>query len=141
MEQVNALRLHEQPSEPSKARESDAFSEGRRIGRLKLGPALNDYPFGSDDYKEWYRGWFTEIGERLADVKQRLQHLAECQTEPVFVLQWKDQAPGDPVRLSELMRANADDEELCDWARRAPRNSCFITGGGAAPACWLRRIA
>jgi len=130
MDQVNAQRLHEQPSEPPKARESDAFSEGRRIGRLKLSPAMNDYPFGSDDYKEWYRGWFTEIGTALAG-----------SPEPVFMLQWKDQAPGDPVRLSELTRANADDEELCEWARRAPRDSCFITGGGAAPACWLRRVA
>jgi hypothetical protein len=126
----NVMRHQAQPSEPLKARESDAFSEGRRIGRLKLGPALNDYPFGSDDYKEWYRGWFTEIGTALAG-----------SPEPVFMLQWKDQAPGDPVRLSELTRANADDEELCEWARRAPRDSCFITGGGAAPACWLRRIA
>jgi hypothetical protein len=141
MDQVNALRLQEQPSESPKARESDAFSEGRRIGRLKLSPALNDYPFGSDDYKEWYRGWFAEVGARLSDVKQRLQHLAENLPEPVFVQQWKDRAPGEPVKLSELTRANADDEELCEWARRAPRDSCFITGGGAAPACWLRRIA
>ena len=132
MEQVNALRLTHQAQQEQGSKPSDgsAFSEGLRVGRLKLGPALNPYRFGSDDYKEWYRGWFTEIGTALAG-----------SPEPVFVLQWKDQAPGDPVRLSELTRANADDEELCDWARRAPRDSCFITGGGAAPACWLRRVS
>jgi hypothetical protein len=139
MEQVNALRPTHQ--EQAQAIESDAFSEGRRIGRLKLSPSLNEYPFGSDDYKEWYRGWFAEVGARLSDVKQRLQRLAENQPEPAFVQQWKDQAPGDPVGLEELTRANADDDELCQWARSAPLDACFISGGGAAPACWLRRVA
>lgn len=36
--------------------EQQAFSEGLRAGRLHLAATLNPYQYGSDLYKEWYRG-------------------------------------------------------------------------------------
>lgn len=42
------------------------FSDGARVGRLGLSPSLNPHPFGSDAYKAWYQGWFSEISQAAA---------------------------------------------------------------------------
>lgn len=63
-------------------------------------------------------------------------------TQPKFTLQWAgDKEPGVPVALDVLLADNADNEELCEWARRAVPDSGRIFGGGAAPMCSIRRIS
>ncbi len=114
-----------------------AFSEGAHAGRLLLAPTLNPYHEDDPLHGEWERGRMGALAEKL----QRSMPVARAR-EPIFVQRWEhEQAPGDPVALTELVAANEDDGELCDWARRAMVDACFMTGGGAAPACWLRRVA
>lgn len=61
--------------------------------------------------------------------------------EAKFTLQRKgERQPSAPIPLSELLEANKDDTELCEWAKRAPLHSGLITGGGAAPVCSVRRV-
>lgn len=62
--------------------------------------------------------------------------------EPKFTQQWEcEPKPSAPLPLSTLLEANRDDEEICDWAPRAPVGGSLITGGGAAPTVWLRRVS
>lgn len=61
--------------------------------------------------------------------------------EPQFTQQWANETAGVPVPLSALLKANADDESLCEWLSGAEVGEDITTGGGAAPACTLRRIA
>lgn len=137
MEAINIKqRGHQSPREEQEEFDSEfAFSEGARVGRLGLSPNLNPYHPDDQLFAEWERG-------RKSALAQSLRSAPAARTrEPVFVQKWKDQKPGDPVPLSTLVQANVDDSELCDWARRAPVDACYMTGGGAAPACWLRRVA
>jgi hypothetical protein len=46
----------------NQATEQEAFSEGLRAGRLRLPAGLSPYPIGSDLHKQWFRGWFSEVG-------------------------------------------------------------------------------
>jgi hypothetical protein len=51
----------------------------------------------------------------------------------------------DRAPLSEMLKANRDDEELCEWLRRSAQQGkpgdTLHTGGGAAPRTEVRRIA
>lgn len=61
---------------------------------------------------------------------------------PQFTLQWEgDAAPSVPVSLDALLADNAENEELCQWARAAIPDSGRIFGGGAAPMCSIRRVS
>lgn len=61
---------------------------------------------------------------------------------PKFTLQFEgDAAPSVPVPLDVLLADNAENEELCEWARAAVHDSGRIFGGGAAPMCSIRRVS
>lgn len=113
-----------------------AQSEGFRAGRN--GYAIGFNPYHADDplYEEWRSNWMRGAAEAArACYQQRAR-------EPRFVQKWEQQAEhSDPVALTDLVAANSDDEDLCEWAKRADVDACYMTGGGAAPACWLRRVA
>lgn len=62
--------------------------------------------------------------------------------QPRFTLQWEgDKEPSEPVSLEMVLDANAEDAELCEWARSAPLDSGRICSGGAAPMCSIRRVS
>lgn len=65
--------------------------------------------------------------------------------EAWFVLKRPGAAISERAPLSKLLEANKDDEDLCDWLKRAAREGkpgdTFHTGGGAAPRCEVRRVA
>jgi hypothetical protein len=62
--------------------------------------------------------------------------------QPRFTLQWPgDKEPGAPVALDVLLADNAENVELCEWARAAVHDSGRIFGGGAAPMCSIRRVS
>lgn len=41
-----------------------ALIEGQHAARLRLAAGLNPYPVGSDEYAEWYRGWFVTLSRQ-----------------------------------------------------------------------------
>lgn len=45
-----------------------------------------------------------------------------------------------PATLAEYLADNKDDDELCEWLRRAAPGETFKTGGGAAPIIYVRRV-
>lgn len=58
-----------------------------------------------------------------------------------FTMQWKGGPEGPLDSLGSMLMANADDEALCNWLRNARLNEQAVFGGGAAPACTVRRVA
>lgn len=61
---------------------------------------------------------------------------------PRFTLHWEgDARPGIPVSLESLLQHNKDDAEIREWAPRATVGGSLVTGGGAQPACSIRRIS
>lgn len=70
------------------------------------------------------------------------QATEQVSTEPKFTLQRQgERRQSAPIPLSELLAANAEDPDVCEWAQRAGPNSGLITGGGAAPITTVRRVA
>ena len=61
--------------------------------------------------------------------------------EAWFVLQWEGEPPAHRTPLAELLEANRDAEDLCEWLKRARPGETFRAGGGAAPLCEVRRVA
>lgn len=60
--------------------------------------------------------------------------------EPLFTHTEQD-AGAVPVGLSEMLAANREDEDLCDWLRRAQPGGTRRVGGGAAALIEVRRVA
>lgn len=64
--------------------------------------------------------------------------------EPVaeawFVQQWEGQSPASRAPLIDLLNDNRGDAELCAWLLSAKVGDELTTGGGAAPACTVRRV-
>lgn len=66
--------------------------------------------------------------------------------EPWFVLQWEGEAFSSRAPLAAIvdvigLEANRDVEDLRAWLIAAKVGDELTTGGGAAPACTLRRVA
>ena len=61
--------------------------------------------------------------------------------EAWFVMQWEGEPPASRAPLAEFIKANQDDEPLCQWLARAKVGDELKTGGGAAPACTVRRVS
>ena len=62
------------------------------------------------------------------------------QAEPHFTLQWAGE-PADGFSAASMLDANRDDAEVCEFVRGASIGDELRTGGGAAPACTLRRVS
>ena len=61
--------------------------------------------------------------------------------EAWFVMQYEGLAPSSRAPLIDLLNDNRDDAELCAWLLSAKVGDALTTGGGAAPACTLKRVA
>ncbi len=61
--------------------------------------------------------------------------------EAWFVQQWEGQPPASRAPLIDLLADNRDDAELCAWLLGSKVGDELTTGGGAAPACTVKRVA
>lgn len=66
--------------------------------------------------------------------------LARFLGDPIFTQQFEGQEPKEE-RQPLLMAANREDDEVCKFLLYAKVGDELTTGGGAAPACTLRRVA
>lgn len=65
----------------------------------------------------------------------------QAKAEAWFTVQTEGAAPAHRQPLSEVLAANADDEDLVAWLQRAKVGASYTVGGGAAPAIAVRRVA
>lgn len=98
----------------------------------------------------WQAYWYGHLYTGVALIRQREVVALMCEpwfddsafrAEPWFVLRREGEPrPAHRMPLSEMLEANRDDDELCAWLRRAPLGGVRMTGGGAEPACAVRRV-
>jgi len=73
-------------------------------------------------------------------VAAKLMGGASAAPEAWFVQQWEGQPPASRAPLADLKAANSDDLHVLCFLENAKPGDELKTGGGAAPACTVRRV-
>ena len=83
----------------------------------------------------------NEIEEMVTKVAEAMGLITLSPPEPRFMYECTVDGTCDFSPLSEMLQANVDAPEFCEWLRRAEIGYRFSNGGGAAPLLHTWRVS